>query len=512
MSAAGEGSRPVLFVGDSITENWGRVSGRFFSDQGFLVSGVGGQTSGQILRRFRRDVLSRHPSVMVLLAGTNDLAENQGPINLETVVDHCATMGDWATSLGIRVVLASVLPASGFPWRPSLRPAEAIVALNQRLKALATQHGWVYLDYHGAMANEAGGLREGLSEDGVHPNAKGYALMEPLVLQALDSCGNLPLQVAQLERRAIASGYLSPDKWENNLRLDFFEAHYGVDFRLQINRVRSGYTSVSTPLPPGAKCRICRENEGSPGRETLEILPFDLGPHRPFFFQWTPFPLFPGHGVVVQKAHEPMRMDNQSLLDGAAFLRQAPGYTWLSNSDREGTGASILDHLHYQVGRGLALPVMQATVLEQVLQDGVEISLLHYPLAAVRFTAPDLAPLLPLATSWIAAWKRRDAAHHSLNLVWRYLPGATGGGTELTLLFRSSLCRTPEPLKRYKTEGVGVVEAAGEFVFPVPTGPDAEAIEREILTEGRRIIRDFLQGLCPWKEDKRALFHALREE
>jgi len=314
--------------------------------------------------------------------------------------------------------------------------------------------------------------------------------------------------LTRLEADAFASGYLSRDKLENNLRVAFHDWASGVDWFVQINRARSAYAGPQPPLPSGARCRICRENVGAPGRENLRALPLNLGPGREFFFQWTPFPLFPGHGVVIQNEHVPMRMNRQTLEDGAAWLALAPEYTFFSNSDRDLTGASILDHLHYQVGRGKTLPVMQARVRATRRWGEVRLDYLDYPLAAVRVIGPSATGLIPAAEALIEQWKERDPARHSLNVVWRQ---RERGSSELTLLFRSQSCVTPGPLLRYKTEGVGVIEAGGEFIFPVPTGPEASAIEHEILTQGRTIALGFLQGLDPWKDRGHETFSSFEE-
>jgi lysophospholipase L1-like esterase len=130
--------------------------------------------------RFRQDVIDLKPRVVVILAGTNDIAENTGPITLEESEGNLMTMAELATANHIRVVLCSVLPAFDFPWRPGLTPAPKIDALNAWIKAYAAEKGYVYEDYHSAMKDERDGLPEKLSKDGVHPNAAGYAIMAPL--------------------------------------------------------------------------------------------------------------------------------------------------------------------------------------------------------------------------------------------------------------------------------------------------------------------------------------------
>lgn len=179
----GEGR--VVFFGDSITEGWIAAVPSFFAGRPFVDRGISGETTPQMLARFRQDVLSLEPEVVVILAGTNDVAGNTGPMTPEMTRDNLKSMAELARADGIRVVLASVLPALDFPWRRGLEPAPRIAALNALLEDYAARVGIVYLDYYRAMADEKGGLRAGLSEDGVHPNGAGYAVMAPLAEAAV---------------------------------------------------------------------------------------------------------------------------------------------------------------------------------------------------------------------------------------------------------------------------------------------------------------------------------------
>src|SRR5262249_25423424 len=147
--------------------------------------GISGQTTPQMLVRFRQDVVALQPEVVVILGGTNDIAGNTGPSTLEMIEDNLASMTELARVNGIRVVLASVLPAADYPWRRGLDPAPKIVALNSWIKEYAQRVAAVYLDLHSAMADERGGMKPELSRDGVHPNAAGYALMSPLTERAI---------------------------------------------------------------------------------------------------------------------------------------------------------------------------------------------------------------------------------------------------------------------------------------------------------------------------------------
>jgi lysophospholipase L1-like esterase len=183
----------VVFMGDSITDLWDDASfGGFFPGQPYFDRGISGQTTPQMLIRFRRDVIDLHPKVVVILAGTNDIAGNTGPTTLEAIEDNFRSMVDLARANGIRVVLASLLPVSDYEKRDgkpiiqtARRPPAQIMALNDWLKQYAAQTRSVYLDYFTAMVDDKGFLKDELSNDGLHPNIKGYDVMGPLAEAAI---------------------------------------------------------------------------------------------------------------------------------------------------------------------------------------------------------------------------------------------------------------------------------------------------------------------------------------
>lgn len=177
--------RRVVFLGNSITEAWAPHFPVLFPDRPYVGRGISGQTTPQLLIRFRQDVIALRPAAVVILAGTNDIAGNTGPATIEMIADNIASMVDLAMVNGIRVVLASVLPARAYCWRPGLEPAQTIVALNTWMKRYAAERGVEYLDLHSAMVDEHQGLRADLSADGVHPNLAGYRLMSPLAEAAI---------------------------------------------------------------------------------------------------------------------------------------------------------------------------------------------------------------------------------------------------------------------------------------------------------------------------------------
>lgn len=175
----------VVFMGNSITQGWIEQVPEFFNNGRYINRGISGQTTPQMLIRFRQDVINLYPKVVIILAGINDIAGNTGPSTLEMITDNLASMTELAQAHGIQVVLCSVLPAFDFPWRPGQEPAEKVVELNKRIQEYARTHGAVYCDYFSPMADERNGLPKELSGDGVHPNKAGYAIMAPLAEKAI---------------------------------------------------------------------------------------------------------------------------------------------------------------------------------------------------------------------------------------------------------------------------------------------------------------------------------------
>jgi lysophospholipase L1-like esterase len=177
----------VVFMGNSITEGWQQYFAAMFPNKPYINRGIGGQTTPQMLVRFHPDVVALKPKVVVILAGTNDIAGNTGPSSLEMIEDNLAAMEEIARANGIKVVLSSVLPVYDYPWKPGLEPAPKIIALNTWMKEYAARHGAIYLDYHSAMSDSRGGMRDELASDGVHPTEAGYRVMAPLVEKAIQA-------------------------------------------------------------------------------------------------------------------------------------------------------------------------------------------------------------------------------------------------------------------------------------------------------------------------------------
>lgn len=170
----------IVFIGDSITENWQLADPGFFAE-GVVNRGIGAQTSAQMLVRFRADVVALHPSAVHILAGTNDVAGNNGPLSARDFQNNIESMVEIARANGIRVVLGSIPPAAAFNWRPDMRPAPIISQLNDWLRGFAVRNGLAFIDYHAALRGPSGELRPALGNDGVHPNRDGYAVMRRLV-------------------------------------------------------------------------------------------------------------------------------------------------------------------------------------------------------------------------------------------------------------------------------------------------------------------------------------------
>lgn len=176
----------VVFMGNSITIGWLNTVPEFFEGKPYVNRGISGQTTPQMLLRFRQDVIELQPKVVVILAGTNDIAGNTGPMSLEAIMGNLKSMAELARANGIEPVLSSVLPAFDYPWRPGKEPNIKIPALNAMIEAYARANGIVYLDYFRAMADDRNGLDKTLASDEVHPTRKGYLMMAPLAEAAID--------------------------------------------------------------------------------------------------------------------------------------------------------------------------------------------------------------------------------------------------------------------------------------------------------------------------------------
>jgi lysophospholipase L1-like esterase len=187
LAPAAPGENRVVFMGDSITDGWGRRFGEFFPGKPYVNRGISGQTTPQMLIRFRPDVINLKPKAVVILAGTNDIAGNTGPETLEDIENNLMSMTELARANGVRVVLSSVTPVCNYiKPQTERRPPAEIVALNTWIQSYCQKNGLVYLDYYSAMLDEHQVLKREITVDGLHPNAAGYAVMGPLAEKAIN--------------------------------------------------------------------------------------------------------------------------------------------------------------------------------------------------------------------------------------------------------------------------------------------------------------------------------------
>ena len=180
----------VVLMGNSITEGWLSIRPEFFKNKPYVNRGISGQTTPQMLVRFRQDVINLKPSTVVLLAGINDIAENTGPSTIEMIANNIISMAELAKANQINVIICSVLPANHFPWRQGIKPAEKVRKLNAILQSYSYENKLEYVDYYSAMVNDSHGLIKELGEDGVHPNKNGYLIMEPILENAINKYMN----------------------------------------------------------------------------------------------------------------------------------------------------------------------------------------------------------------------------------------------------------------------------------------------------------------------------------
>ena len=179
----------VVFMGNSITEGWSFLDKDFFINNPFVNRGIGGQTTPQMLIRFKPDVVNLNPKAVVILAGINDIAENTGPVTIENIAENIISMAEIAKANEIKVFICSTLPAIDFPWSPGMDPGPKVIKLNSILKNYCDSNNITYVDYFSAMSDEKGGLKVPeytTADDLVHPNLAGYKVMEKIILKALE--------------------------------------------------------------------------------------------------------------------------------------------------------------------------------------------------------------------------------------------------------------------------------------------------------------------------------------
>ncbi len=182
-----DGEERVVFMGDSITEEWARVYEDFFQSPSYINRGIGGQTTPQMLIRFRQDVIKLNPNTVVILAGTNDIAGNTGPSNINMVLNNIFSMAELAIENNIKVIICSILPVYKYPWAEDIKNVpETIEEINNKLKSFTKMNNMIYLNYYSAMEDKDRGLKHEYTTDGVHLNKEGYEVMSYLVREVLN--------------------------------------------------------------------------------------------------------------------------------------------------------------------------------------------------------------------------------------------------------------------------------------------------------------------------------------
>ncbi|WP_405266494.1 GDSL-type esterase/lipase family protein [Cellulophaga sp. Ld12] len=182
-----EHEQRVVFMGNSITQGWIDYGNpNLFKENTFINRGISGQTTPQMLLRFRQDVINLKPKAVVILAGINDIAGNTGPSTLKMIQNNFVSMVELAHANQIKVIISSILPANKFAWKPGINPADSVIEMNTFLKAYATANDCYYLDYYAVLVDDEKGMKDIYSEDGVHPTVIGYDIMTPLVLEAIN--------------------------------------------------------------------------------------------------------------------------------------------------------------------------------------------------------------------------------------------------------------------------------------------------------------------------------------
>ena len=291
--------------------------------------------------------------------------------------------------------------------------------------------------------------------------------------------------------------YFNLDSLQENRRYHYFDAATQITFRAQVNFARHRYSNAAPPVPrnTGLHCAICYDNLSQPGKEKLRVFRFALHESREYFVQVTPFPLFEKHFVVIAMAQVPMQMSAQSLEDLTRFVELAPEYVGCSNSDVEWAGASILAHHHYQVFERLDLPIMHAHWAAPFYyeDENLALGLLDFPCACCKVISHSRARWLAACGEIIAAWKQKAPGKNTCNLVVT----KTGEFYTCYILFRNPAFRTAPELLAIKTEGVGVIEVAGEGIYPVPSGEHAAAVWEQIEHDGLHVIKTLIASNNP---------------
>ncbi|MCX7018110.1 MAG: hypothetical protein NTY46_03745 [Candidatus Sumerlaeota bacterium] len=342
-------------------------------------------------------------------------------------------------------------------------------------------------------------------------------------LDSVCSANGLDAALTGLFDWELKAGYFPQGIFDRNLLFEYPDTESPVTFRAQINHTRLGYKAPAEPDgvladrlmaysltgKTACSCPLCAEHIGSPAKPFLRAYTFSLGAQdTPYFIQLTPFPLRRFHHILIQTEHAPMRSGGRCVDELLDFVTRAPRFTACSNSDVRDAGVSILGHHHYQVFRDFHLPVFDAAPSQHLAHEmsGGRIELLDYPLTTLRVRGTR-SFVSDAGNKVIARWKTLSPGRNACNLTVRVI----GDEHESHIFFRNPACLTPPDLLRIKSEAVGIVEAAGEGIYPPPPEHDKERFLEEIQINGLAILKRILSGLNPVPPSLRPeFFHDLR--
>lgn len=325
-------------------------------------------------------------------------------------------------------------------------------------------------------------------------------------LSALIEQHSLDQALTSLRQQQVDAGYIEPRRLVENRYFDYYDADYDITFKAQINYLRHHYQTdmAASPLKK-LDCPLCRENLTLPHKAAMRIFDARLANGSDVFFQLTPYPLFDYHFVVIDSQHSPMRVAGSSLFDLATLAELGDDYLACSNSDTAWAGASVLQHHHYQLFKGVSLPIQDAKARYQHQTPDYSVELLHYPIACLRLTAKHMETLVSKGEQLIQWW-RAKRENNTFNL----LVHRQNETFVAYLILRHPDYRTGPSLQPIKSEGVGVVEVAGFGIYPVPSGENADTLWQQIESDGLSVITGIIRDNNPVAEaDYEALWDSL---
>jgi hypothetical protein len=311
----------------------------------------------------------------------------------------------------------------------------------------------------------------------------------------LDEIGNYAGAIEQLFWWSQRVGYLDIEALKQNPRFQFMHPESGVTLKSQVNIVRSLYSESQLKTQPKYSCPICFSLVDSEEKPLLRAWEINFPNNKRFFLQFSPFPLAAKHIVIIEKKHGPMRMDAASIADLLYFLDQAPTFTALSNSDVVGAGASVNQHHHYQAIDNFQLPIMQAQAITDCKKKlgNTTVQALNFPMASLKLTSDSHNGLITVAGPIIQRWKQLDPGVNTWNFALKKIEHKYA----LWLIARSSKHQTSPQYHHIKREGLGIVEVAGEAIYPTPKGKDAAVAWQQIRQHGLTTFLGILKDNNP---------------